>query len=1650
MDAATLVIVVDSTSAERAAADLDRLSAAGARTEANMGRMSAASKAAGAGIHTATNAAAQMTRQAQAQAGAALSAASGLTAVGGASQLAAHHAQNLAFQFGDVIQGFAIGQRPMQIAAQQGFQIAQIMGQAGLGVRGLAVELARMTGVIKVSVDAVAAADAAAAAGAAKAVAATAARAAGNVAAADTELLLATSAIRTATTSEALSSAQTRLALAHQGVAVAAREAAIAEDALAIAQGRAAQAGNAAAATRVTSLGRLGVVAIPVAAAVAAATLAVSALQREANDGEPIKKYAESLGLTAKQMRELAKATDLQVTFMDTLKAVFQVAGGAIMDAIGPALSSVWDVVKDVMGDIWQVVKKVINDIIRSWVISFEMIKILWGNFPAVIGDLFFSAVNKAIDAINSLIQKSVEGVNGFIATANTILSKVGLELPELSAGQIQKVENQYAGAGAAAAAAMNAAAAKEMNRDYLGEFGDAVAKRARENARKRVRDEALDRGYLDPKKGKTDKAAENLQKQLDLLDAQIKGQNALADAYRESDAAAMRAEAMQKAEEDAIRSKAEVGLFYERQLALAVAKRAVEGARTIADLRAQTAAHKLVNEAVRSGLLDASQASSAVQLEATLRPLVAAAANAEGDAKQRLADIMRELRQGQAELNAETARGQALSAIAQNSDEVERMRLEITLIGATNRERAISIAQLEAEQRLKSMPGLTPAEQEGYVQSAVEKAAAQATLTTAQDNYNASLTATYDLLNAISDEAQGTAAALGTAFGSFGEGVGTALAALTDFAAQQQKLDDERREAIKDAGGDAKRLADIEMLYARKTKTVQLDAIGDVAGGFKSMFKQHSTGYKVMEGIERAIALFRLASTLKAITMDATHTGTSIANSAARGAADMASGAAKIFSQLGVWAFPVVAAMVAVLVGLGLKGGGGGGAGVTMPTAEEVQKQQGAGTVLGDAGAKSESIARSLEIMASNTNRDLEYSNQMLRSLRAIESGIGTLAGTVSRQLSLPGGAFDTTDKVGSKSSGGFLGLFGSSTTKTLFDQGVTFAATSLSDAIANGLSGTTYQTIEKVKKKSGFLGIGGGTKTSYSTTTAGLDDDLERQVGLILGSLRESVIEAAKIMGMDVGAALDTFQVEIGKISFKDLKGDEITAALESVFSKVADQMAGFAVQGLAQFQKVGEGAFETLMRLAKDYMTIDVSLRSIGREFGAVGAGSIAAREALIELAGGLDQFVDSVSFYRDNFLTEAEKLLPIQQSVAAEMARLGLAGVTTIDQFKAVVNGIDLTSTAGQELFAALMSVAPAFHEVATAAEEAADVAAKAAAKAAEEAENAALKAAQEAQQRAKAQVQLEVQLLQAMGKAEEALTLQRALELKLMDESLRPLQMQIYAAQDAAKAMEALAVAAQERAQKAEQAANEAAQRESEATQAVADAKSTLLSVYREERGEIEAVADKFRSFAADLRAFRDTLTISASGPAGYKQALRSLGNVANLAASGDEAALGTLPQSAQEFLDVSRNNAKSLLQYQRDVAMVTRYVDTAIKGADIQVSNAEKQLLALDKQVGSLIDITEGVVTLGQAIAQLGTTQAEEIAARAAAERARAAADAAARAAAQAARDKLVITNEAIAQRMASLERLIKNADRGGALAVVNDAATPVYTKEVV
>ena len=298
--------------------------------------------------------------------------------------------------------------------------------------------------------------------------------------------------------------------------------------------------------------------------------------------------------------------------------------------------------------------------------------------------------------------------------------------------------------------------------------------------------------------------------------------------------------------------------------------------------------------------------------------------------------------------------------------------------------------------------------------------------------------------------------------------------------------------------------------------------------------------------------------------------------------------------------------------------------------------------------------------------------------------------------------------------------------------------------------------------------------------------------------------------------------------------MTGQEIEDQLNAIFSKVGDDMAGAIMPALKSMQLIGEGLFETFTRVAREYQVVDYALAALGLTFGAVGIGSVAARDRLVQLFGSMGDFTDATASFASHFLTEAERIAPIASAVSDELARLGLSGIRTKDQFKTAVLGLDLTTNAGQDLFASLMAVAPAFAKVA---------------------------------------------------------------------------------------------------------------------------------DYYTKANKEI---VDEFSGYAKSLRKYRDTLYSGdvASGSA-YTRARTAFLASAVLAKAGDAVGLGNLEGASSKFLAASRENATSLIAYQRDVAAVANAVDYGITAADTQVQMAQAQLDAINANTAEMARMRSSVIVFG-------------------------------------------------------------------------------------
>jgi hypothetical protein len=549
--------------------------------------------------------------------------------------------------------------------------LAQGVGSQG-GIGAYASAMAQQFGLIKKVQNAELAEAATAAATSAAAVEAAARKAAANIMAADTEIALAEAQLRVTQGTSAESAAQVRLAEAHQAVAAAAAEAAIAEDALAVAMGRSAEAeGRSAAATRTLIGGStIGLVGIATVAAVAFG--AVKQFQEQVKDDGTLTRYRDNLGLTHAEMLKLSDGVD---KVGDHIKSL-----GDVTVTWGDVFHGIWgEVVREANdGAPWSNMK-------NHAVAAFDAILTAWNNVSA--------GITAGLWTIQNLMSHAPGFPPGLLPTAN------GGELSLFKNFAKAKADNAAAFGGIKSGAIHSA-------EDRM----DAEAKALKE-----------DRRAKNPKKQSDHGLAEALAK----LDAEIKGQYALAAAYGVSDAAAQRAIAHQKAAEDAIQHHGTADQFYAKELQKAVAEQASAQAKGNAAMQLEASIRSQLNGQVAAGTLNAAQYNEQLKNQTALNALNAALENADAAHKQIIRDIIKQTIQLQNEQIQAQSQLNALNQIAANDNDIARMRLENSLLGASNKERAVALAQLEAIQQLKTMPGLSVGEQRDYVKSAMDKAAA-------------------------------------------------------------------------------------------------------------------------------------------------------------------------------------------------------------------------------------------------------------------------------------------------------------------------------------------------------------------------------------------------------------------------------------------------------------------------------------------------------------------------------------------------------------------------------------------------------------------------------------------------------------------------------------------------------------------------------------------------------------------------------------------------------------------------------------------------------------------------------------------------------------------------------------------------------------
>ncbi|MCC7597739.1 tape measure protein [Janthinobacterium sp. FW305-129] len=460
-----------------------------------------------------------------------------------------------------------------------------------------------------------------------------------------------------------------------------------------------------------------------------------------------------------------------------------------------------------------------------------------------------------------------------------------------------------------------------------------------------------------------------------------------------------------------------------------------------------------------------------------------------------------------------------------------------------------------------------------------------------------------------------------------------------------------------------------------------------------------------------------------------------------------------------------------------------------------------------------------------------------------------------------------------------------------------------------------------------SGNLGADGFTGESYSNWTQkgglfrknkkGTDrSEVDAELAASLGDTYAQMKAVTGAFASTLGVNTDSLATRTQSLNIVMTKDDAANQkAIADFFTGVGDAMAKELVPSLSQLSMKGESASAALQRLAGHYAVVDAVLATLGstsqQAFGAVGVASLAAREQLVKAAGGVEALGNRTAFFAENYLTEAERLAPVQKHVTEQMAALGYASVTTRAQFKDTVlqlaNSGALATKTGAEQYAGLMALADAFAKTHAATED--------------------------------------------LTKSEQGIADERkGIQEKLDQMTMTSAQLRV-------------------RERTLVDASNRALYDQLQARQDIASAYETESSALKSTIDRLKTFGDGIRSFKDSLLlGSLSTLTPMQKMAEAQRQYEETLAK----AKTGDAAAQSALTAAATAYLTANQVVKSSSDAYAADAARVQADLAALAAIAGTQMSDAQKQLTALDTQVGQLINLNKTAVGIKEAVDALG------------------------------------------------------------------------------
>jgi len=232
-------------------------------------------------------------------------------------------------------------------------------------------------------------------------------------------------------------------------------------------------------------------------------------------------------------------------------------------------------------------------------------------------------------------------------------------------------------------------------------------------------------------------------------------------------------------------------------------------------------------------------------------------------------------------------------------------------------------------------------------------------------------------------------------------------------------------------------------------------------------------------------------------------------------------------------------------------------------------------------------------------------------------------------------------------------------------------------------GIASAYYQTVGRLGGAAQALNFGGGIVTDpRGTAPSFVHSLLTGAGGQVIGNFRND----------QVGRSPEELQAEMELQTMRmlvlALKQSDLPAEVAAVFSAVDVETAD--IDALREAVAAATEIADVLAGIREIELPFDLERL---RQFT---AGGETLTDTFNRIGGLWVQF-------NDLFTSDAERIAAAQGKVNETFARFGVAIPKSRDEFEALVRGIDTSTSAGRDLFEALLEIAPAFAATADAAE-----------------------------------------------------------------------------------------------------------------------------------------------------------------------------------------------------------------------------------------------------------------------------------------------------------------------------------------------------------